>query len=157
MATKQQTLGLSASPRTHHQEYKPFVPGPNPELADVIKALSPPYNPAAGNYGVKVFDKDSVLDKGAPPKAHSSCTSQSVAENLIHPAFSTQHREPGSPSEGRAFLEQRRPNQERGILAEAGGGWPSVEGIGEAAVEGLEPPLGAQKQDCPNGRGEEEE
>lgn len=49
--------------------YKPFVPGPNPDLPRFIAEHSAPYDPAADSYDVPAFDRDLVVDKAHPPKA----------------------------------------------------------------------------------------
>ncbi|MGA2701016.1 MAG: DNA methyltransferase [Isosphaeraceae bacterium] len=50
-------------------EYKPFVPGPNPELPEYIRRHTTPYNSKHDTYDVAAFDRDIVVDKAAPPKA----------------------------------------------------------------------------------------
>jgi hypothetical protein len=50
-------------------KYKPFVPGPNPELPGFIAKHSTPYDPATDRYDVPAFDRDLVVDKAHPPKA----------------------------------------------------------------------------------------
>jgi hypothetical protein len=50
-------------------EYKPFVPGPNPELPGFIAKHSTPYDAATDRYDVPAFDRDLVIDKAHPPKA----------------------------------------------------------------------------------------
>lgn len=49
--------------------YKPFVPGPNPDLPRFIAEHSTPYDPATDRYDVPAFDRDLVVDKAHPPKA----------------------------------------------------------------------------------------
>jgi hypothetical protein len=56
----------SASPK---REYKPFVPGPNPELPEFIRRHATPYDPKTDRYDVPAFDRDIVVDKAHPPKA----------------------------------------------------------------------------------------
>jgi 16S rRNA G966 N2-methylase RsmD len=66
--TVQAELALRGKPTTC-REYKPFVPGPNPELPDFIKQHSTPYDPTTDEYDVPAFDRDIVVDKSAKPKA----------------------------------------------------------------------------------------
>src|ERR1035438_2157418 len=49
--------------------YKPFKPGPNPELPDFIRRHATPYDPVTDRYDVPAFDRDIVVDKAYPPKA----------------------------------------------------------------------------------------
>jgi hypothetical protein len=51
------------------REYKPFVPGPNPELPEFIRKHATPYDPKKDTYDVPAFDHDLVVNKAAPPKA----------------------------------------------------------------------------------------
>jgi DNA modification methylase len=67
---EQQRLGLqSGAAGGGKSEYKPFVPGPNPDLPAFIKQHATPYDPKTDKYDVKAFDRDLVVDKAAPPKA----------------------------------------------------------------------------------------
>lgn len=66
----QQRLGLGETrTRRAPREYEPFVPGPNPRLAEFIAEHSTPYNPETDRYDVPAFDRDLTVDKAAPPKA----------------------------------------------------------------------------------------
>jgi DNA modification methylase len=66
---RQQTrLPLANQGKTKPQ-YKPFVPGPNPDLLGFIKAHAAPYDPAKDAYNVKAFDRDIAVNKAAPPRA----------------------------------------------------------------------------------------
>jgi 16S rRNA G966 N2-methylase RsmD len=56
----------SAAP---HRDYKPFTPGPNPELPEFIQQHSTPYDPTTDQYDVPAFSRDIVVDKAYPPKA----------------------------------------------------------------------------------------
>jgi DNA modification methylase len=49
--------------------YKPFQPGPNPELPDFIRRHATPYDPATDRYDVPAFNRDIIVDKAHPPKA----------------------------------------------------------------------------------------
>lgn len=49
--------------------YKPFIPGPNPELSKFIEAHATPYDEKTDQYDVTAFDRDLVVDKAAAPKA----------------------------------------------------------------------------------------
>ena len=65
---KQLSFGPAAT-STGRSAYKPFVPGPNPELADFIARHATPYDPENDRYDVPAFDRDLVVDKAYPPKA----------------------------------------------------------------------------------------
>jgi len=70
MPKSPEQLSLSAvRPQAAKRDYKPFVPGPNPELPEFIKEHSTPYDPATDIYDVPAFDRDLVVDKAFPPKA----------------------------------------------------------------------------------------
>src|ERR1019366_6648972 len=56
----------SAAP---NRDYKPFTPGPNPELPEFIRQHSTPYDPITDQYDVAAFSRDIVVDKAHPPKA----------------------------------------------------------------------------------------
>ena len=62
-------LNLDGGTPRPRREYKPFVPGPNPELSAFVAKHSTPYDPATDKYDVKAFDRDIAVDKAAPPKA----------------------------------------------------------------------------------------
>ena len=49
--------------------YKPFQPGPNPELPEFIRRHATPYDPATDCYEVPAFNRDILVDKAHPPKA----------------------------------------------------------------------------------------
>ncbi len=66
---KQYMLPAIAPASRKGPEYKPFVPGPNPELPGFIAKHSTPYDPATDRYDVPAFDRDLVVDKAHPPKA----------------------------------------------------------------------------------------
>jgi hypothetical protein len=51
------------------QEYKPFVPGPNPELPGFIRQHSTSYDEKTDRYDVPAFNRDIIVDKAHPPKA----------------------------------------------------------------------------------------
>lgn len=51
------------------QVYKPFIPGPNPELSEFIKKHSIPYDEKTDQYDVQAFDRDLIVNKAAAPKA----------------------------------------------------------------------------------------
>lgn len=56
-------------PQAPKREYRPFLPGPNPELPDFLAMYSTPYDPENDKYDVPAFDRDLVVDKAHAPKA----------------------------------------------------------------------------------------
>ncbi|MGA3113647.1 MAG: DNA methyltransferase [Syntrophobacteraceae bacterium] len=50
-------------------EYKPFIPGPNPELDEFIREHSIPYQSENDSYEVLAFELDLIVDKVQAPKA----------------------------------------------------------------------------------------
>jgi len=56
-------------PTKPKSDYKPFVPGPNPDLEEFIRQHATPYDPEDDHYDVPAFDRDLVVDKAYPPKA----------------------------------------------------------------------------------------
>jgi len=70
MSRTPKQLSLEAvATSTGRSAYKPFVPGPNPELPDFIARHATPYDPENDPYDVPAFDRDLVVDKAYPPKA----------------------------------------------------------------------------------------
>lgn len=61
------TAKSTTRPGSH--AYKPFVPGPNPDLPRFIAEHATTYDPATDRYDVPAFDHDLVVDKAYPPKA----------------------------------------------------------------------------------------
>ena len=58
-----------ATPAGPRREYKPFVPGPNPNLPEFIRNHSTPYDPATDWHEVGAFDRACRVGDAAEPKA----------------------------------------------------------------------------------------
>ena len=97
MAVKQTSLEFEKPKTKNKREYKPFIPGPNPELPDFIKRHAIPYDPATDDYDVPAFDKDIIVDKAAPPKA-IRCRSSTGAVLWLIPASTSFTFGPGLSS-----------------------------------------------------------
>lgn len=62
-------LAFGSLPTKSRDVYKPFAPGPNPDLPAFIGQHTTPYDAKVDRYNVTAFDRDIQVDKAAPPKA----------------------------------------------------------------------------------------
>jgi hypothetical protein len=69
MSRTPKQLSFDSPAKPALSSYKPFVPGPNPDLPSFLAEHSTPYDPATDRYDVPAFDRDLVVDKAHPPKA----------------------------------------------------------------------------------------
>ena len=66
---RQEVMAMHEDRAEYGTAYEPFVPGPNPKLAEFVKQHSTPYDAGKDRYDVRAFDRDLVVDKAAKPKA----------------------------------------------------------------------------------------